>query len=104
MGKHWLDGLFTSSTNVSMIADVKGETALFRNLAEFDFPDYTPEEPMTGTWKYGKFTEASKEVKEATGEEFYNVEMSYMDGKMTMYGVISEDGKTVTANNFLGSG
>ena len=93
MGKHWLDGNYTSFTNPCMVVRIKGEESTWSNLAEFDYPDYTPEEPMKGTWKYGDYGEASKEVTEDTGEKKYNIEMSYMDGKMILHGVISEDGK-----------
>merc|ERR1711976_887774 len=78
MGKHWLDGIYLSSTTTS--------------------------EAVKGTWKHGKYQEATKEIIEATGETFYNVEMNYMDGKMVMYGTISEDGKTIYCMDFTGSG
>ena len=104
MGKHWLDGIYLSSTTTSVAVRVRGEQVTWCNIAEFDFPDYVNEEAVKGTWKHGKYQEATKEIIEATGETFYNVEMNYMDGKMVMHGTISEDGKTIYCMDFTGSG
>ena len=104
MGKHWLDGIYLSQTTKSIAVRVRGDHVIFSNLAEFDFPDYTNPEAVTGTWKYGKYQETTEEIFEATGEKFYNIEMSYMDGKMIMHGVISEDGKVVRTMDFAGTG
>ena len=104
MGKHWLDGIYLSQTTNSVAVRVRGDHVTWSNLAEFDFPDYTNDEALTGTWKHGKYQESTKEIFEATGEKFYNIEMSYMNGKMIMYGVISEDGKVVRTMDFAGTG
>ena len=104
MGKHWLDGIYLSQTTTSIAIRVRGEQVIFSNLAEFDFPDYINDEAVKGTWKYGKYQEATKEIFEATGEKFYNMEMNYMDGKMVFHGTVSEDGKVVRTMDFAGTG
>ena len=104
MGKHWLDGIYLSQTTTSVAVKVRGEQVTWSNLAEFDYPDYVNKEAFTGTWKYGKYQEATKEIFEATGEKFYNMEMNYMDGKMVFHGTVSEDGKVVRTMDFAGTG
>ena len=103
MGKHWLDGLWYFDDFKFALYEVKGETAFWRTLAYFDYPDMNVES-FTGTFKYGSFGDTSAEVKEATGAEAYNVDINLWDGKFMRKGVVSEDGKSITAPNIMGMG
>ena len=102
MGKHWLDGLWYFDDFKFAIHEIKGETAIWKTLAYFDYPDMdfngTP-----GTIKYGSFGETSVEVKEVTGAEIYNVEIILWGGSLVRKGVVSEDGKTITGPHCMGA-
>ena len=100
MGKHWLDGLWYYENTPFLINEVKGENALWRNTAELDYPEFETR-PLKGTWTHGKFHETLKEIKEKTGATHYNVKMEFFGGKFLQFGVLDEDGKSVTLCNFL---
>merc|ERR1711884_527211 len=96
MGKHWLDGLWHFEDFKFMLHEVKGEVCYWKNLGAFDYPDLGIDS-VQGTWEYGKFGETSAEVRKTTGADTYNVEIKLYGGKITKRGVLSEDGKTTTA-------
>ena len=73
-----------------------GEVAYWRNFAELDYPDYCPHTEDSGSWKYGDFGEAPKEIQEKTGLQNYNLQMKYWGGVITQNAIISSDGTTVT--------
>ena len=96
----WLDGLWYYEGSPNIINDVKGEDALWRNLAELDYPDYKSTQ-MKGVWTHGKFQETMKEIEEITGAKNYDIEMKFFDGAVTLYGVLSEDGTSIVLYNML---
>ena len=96
----WLDGLWYYEGSPNIINDVKGEEALWRNLAELDYPDYKSTSNV-GVWTHGKFQETMKEIEEMTGATNYNVEMKFFEGAITQYGVLSEDGTSIVTCNML---
>ena len=85
-----------------MITEIKGETAIWRNIIELDYPNLEKKFQMTGTCTYGRFHETKKEIEELTGAKYYDFEMKFMGGVITVYGVINEDGKGVTKFSMLG--
>ena len=99
MGKNWLDGLWYYENTPFLINEVKGENALWRNTAELDYPEFETR-PLKGTWTHGKFHETLKEIKEKTGASHYDVKMEFFDGKILQFGVLDEEGKSVTLSNF----
>merc|ERR1711963_1223252 len=96
MGKHWLDGIYAFTNEKSIVHQIKGEVAYWRNFAELDYPDYCPHTEDSGSWKYGDFGEAPKEIQEKTGLQNYNLRMKYWGGVITQNAIISSDGTTVT--------
>ena len=96
----WLDGLWYYEGSPNVINDVTGEDALWRNLAELDYPDYKSTQ-MKGVWTHGKFQETMKEIEEITGAKNYDIEMKFFDGAVTLYGVLSEDGTSIVLYNML---
>ena len=101
MGKYWVDGLYYSKSSPFTIFEVKGETASWRNIVELDYPDLQKQSALTGTWTYGRFHETKKEIEEITGAKYYDIEMKFMGGAITMYGVLNEDGKSITKFSML---
>jgi len=49
-----------------------------------------------GTCKYGELGDTHPEVAKITGQKKNNLEMSFMEGKWKIAGVVSDDGKTFT--------
>ena len=96
MGKHWVDGIYSFSNQTCIVHQVKGEVAFWRNLAELDYPEYCPHGPDSGSWKYGDFGEAEKEIQEKTGIKNYNLLITFWGGIIRQNAVVSEDGKHVT--------
>ena len=85
-----------------MITEVRGNTTYFRNLVELDYPDIDGTKGMTGSWTFGKFKETLKEIEEKTGAKHYDLEIVAMGGRFKSYGVIAEDGKSVTVCGMMG--
>ena len=95
MGKHWVDGIYSFSNESCVVHQIKGEVALWRNLSELDYPEYCPHTDDSGSWNYGDFGEATKELQEKTGVKNYNLRMSYW-GFINQNAILSKDGKSVT--------
>jgi len=102
MGKHWLDGIWFFEDFKFVLHEVKGETAWWKNISCFDHPDVDVPKSFCGSWTYGDFGETTKEIKEASGADRYNVQMIYWTGKINMKGVVSEDGKSMHLMGMLG--
>ena len=101
MSTPWSDGFYYSSKSPFMVTEVRGNTVYHRNLVELDYPELEAK-GMTGTWTFGKFKETLKEIEEKTGSKTYDLEIVAMDGKFKAYGVIAEDGKSVTVCGMMG--
>ena len=103
MATPWRDGLWYSETSPSNIMIVKGEEGLWRNLVEFDYPEYEPEPApaLKGTLTFGQFHETMKEIEELTGAKHYDVKTTFFNGMFVQFGVLSEDGKMITMCNVL---
>ena len=93
----WPDGWYVQPDNPLAILNVEGEKVVSEKLAEvgIEFDRLVPKE--TGTWKYGQFGETTKEIKDLTGKDTYDVEMVHQTimGEMKSYGVLSQDKKTI---------
>ena len=60
----WLDGLWHFKGYKYMVAEIKGQNAVYRNLAHYDYPDEDIKPIGDGTLESGTFDETSKEIKE----------------------------------------
>ena len=91
-----MNGIYSFSNEKHMVHQIKGEVALWRNLSELDYPNYYPHSNESGSWKYGDFGEATKELQEKTGVKNYNVRMTYFGGIIIKNAILSKDGNSVT--------
>ena len=96
MSTPWNDGFYYSSKSSFVVTEVKGNNSFHRNLVELDYPDIDGSKSMKGTWTFGEYHETSKEIEEKTGAKHYDLEIVSMGGKFKSYGVIADDGKSVT--------
>ena len=71
---------------------IEDELARKENLAHLEV---LTADIFSGPYKLDKFGKTSKEIFEATGEEFYNLEISFFDGSFKCYGVV-KDSKSYT--------
>ena len=79
----------------SFLKKVDGKFCDMYSVLKLDHPDMDPI-ATKGTWKFGDFGPAHKEVQKATGGvENYNIEMNVCNGMDHRFGVVSEDGKTI---------
>ena len=53
-----------------------------------------------GPCNYGQFGPTVPEVKAKTGQDFYNAEFIFKDGRLKTYAVIEESGKSFTMIGF----
>ena len=91
----WKNGYYSSKNITSILKKVDGESCDMYSILKLDYPDMDPI-ATKGTWKFGDFGPAHKEVQKATGGvENYNIEMNVWNGMDHSFGVISEDGKTI---------
>ena len=54
-----------------------------------------------GPCNYGQFGPTVPEVKAKTGQEFYNAEFIFKDGRLKTYAVIEDSGKSFTINSLV---
>ena len=98
----WKDGLWYNDGSPSNIMEIKGGHGLWRNIVELDYPDYKPGSGSNkGTLAFGQYHETMKEIQELTGVKYYNVKMVFFNGILVQFGVLSEDGKSITLCNIL---
>ena len=80
----WRNGYWGNAEMKSMLYLVDGENVDMKNLICLDVPSVRP--LLKGTWKYGEFGPTSKEIKEATGRDTYNLEYN-MGSAFTIHGI-----------------
>ena len=89
----WRDGFWIVEEMASTIFEVEGEKWLVKNLIALDYPDVESSMPPS-RMKYGDFGAARKEMAEATGENEYNVEISWY-GVNKMKGFVNNTGTKI---------
>ena len=95
----WKNGYYQNVKFTPQIQKVEGGNVLMKQVVSFDFPEI--ESTGKGTWTFGDFGPASKEVELASGGmKNYNIEMKYNDGKRKGFGVLTNDGKNVYSSSF----
>jgi len=90
----WKDGYYKWESTKRLVFLVKGETVKTEK-----FEGKVGEKHLFGTWKYGEFEEARKEIAEKTGKKNYDVEINMFDSMWKTKGVLSEDGEKITVWN-----
>ena len=100
----WLDGLWAFGRYQYLVVEVKGQNAIYKNKAHYDFPEEDIKPIGDGIWESGIYEDTTEEINKLTGESKFNLKMVAFDGKMTMYGVLAEDGKSMTSTSFDGKG
>ena len=91
----WKNGYYFSKNLTSFLKKVDGQSCDMYSILKLDYPDMDPI-ATKGTWKFGDFGPAHKEVQNATGGvKNYNIEMNVWNGMDHCFGVISEDGETI---------
>ena len=97
MAQPWQDGYWLFEDMKFFVKEVKGtEKNCSKKWVELDHPEVQVDQSKS-IWTFGDFGEASPEIKEATGVENYNLEMADTNRIYVQKGVLSEDGKTITA-------
>ena len=102
--KYWSDGVwqFSELMFFNFLHEVKGNNSCLKNINSFDYPDCELPELFNGSWSYGDFGDTSTEIKNASGADKYNVEMTYWNGTIKLKGVVSKDGRTIYALGMMG--
>ena len=99
----WKNGYYFSKNMTSFLKKVDGESCDMYSILKLDYSDMDPI-ATKGTWKFGDFGPAHKEVQKATGGiENYNIEMNVWNGMDHCFGVISEDGKIIYSWGLMNS-
>ena len=104
MGKHSRDGFWIFNGYPYLVMVVKGENIDFTNISNYDYPDEEIPPANTGTFEHGSFHECPEEIKELSGETHFNLKMIAMEGKVTSFMVLAEDGKSMVSTAFDGQG
>jgi len=92
------NGYYQNKSHVTSLHKVDGESVTIHSVLSLDHPDM--ENQGQGVHTYGDFGPAPEEVQiVAGGIENYNIEMSYMDGKWKVLGIVTNDRENV---HFLG--
>ena len=102
MGNPWRDGLYYSKKSPFMVIEVRGNSCYDRNLVELDYID-VESKGINKIWTFGKYRETAKDIEEITGAKYYNLEIFILNGNNKAYGVIAEDGKSVTICGAMGA-
>ena len=88
----WMDGYWVPKIEgTHFVHQVKGPEAIFKNLAQMDFPDMPDQEMQKGKWAFGDFGQAHEEIQEMTGKSNYNFQMSYFDDSWIQKGTEFEN-------------
>ena len=88
----WMDGYWVPKIEgTHFVHQVKGPEAIFKNLAQMDFPDMPDQEMQKGKWTFGDFGQAHEEIQEMTGKSNYNFQMSYFDDSWIQKGTEFEN-------------
>ena len=88
----WMDGYWVPKIEgTHFVHQVKGPDAIFKNLAQMDFPDMPDQDMQKGKWRFGDFGEAHEELQEMTGKSNYNFQMSYFDDSWIQKGTEFEN-------------
>ena len=96
----WKDGYYRYNSVAQWLLKITGEDCL--NLLA-GYPDFEIKKDTTKcTFKMGEFAKTSPEIQEATGKDFYNVQMSLWGGMMVIEAVF--DGKEFVFKSFFGDG
>ena len=99
----WKNGYYFSKNMTSFLKKVDRKFCDMYSILKLDYPDMDPI-ATKGTWKFGDFGPAHKEVQKATGGvENYNIEMNVWNGMDHCFGVVSEDGKTIYSWGLMNS-
>ena len=91
------DGLYLSSLSPTYLIQIEGKVARYENLANIGVQQT---EFYVGPCNYGKFGKTHPDVKAKTGQEFYDIVITFMDGVLKMYAVSGKDGKSLTMMGF----
>ena len=79
----------------SVILTVDGENVTFEGVS--GRPTNFDDDPNAkGTWKYGNFGEAHKDVAREAGKENYNIDINLWQGALGGKGIVSDDEKKLT--------
>ena len=92
----WRNGYWFNKQHKCFVNLVNGEKVESKNLVCLDYPE--TKSVFSGTWTYGDFGPAPKDVVETTGIENHNVMMDY--GMFQLPGVLTEDGARIHAAGF----
>ena len=96
-----LDGFWLIEGSPNSLHFVKGGKSHWKYLFELEYPDFELSSNI-GSWIYGTYKETPKDIEKKTGADHFNLEIKYLDGTFTLYGVVSEDGKSVVFLNMSG--
>ena len=89
----WRNGYWTVEKMSSTIFMVESDKWVVKSLIALDYPDVESSLPSS-IMKYGDFGATMKEMAEATGEDEYNVEISWY-GVNTMKGFVNNTGTKI---------
>ena len=88
----WKNGFYRMKSMPSAILTVDGENVTLEGVS--GRPTNFDDDPNAkGTWKYGDFGEANKDVAREAGKQKYNIDINLWQGALGEKGIISDDGK-----------
>ena len=98
----WQNGYWFNKKGKSRCTYVTDEEVAVRNTISLDYPEMNSFGETKGTWTYGEFGPAPKELTAITGIEKLNMELKYGNkNKDNFFGILNKNGTQIHAVTHL---